>query len=52
MIGFLMASQRWERRPPDGRFGLGSWLLLGALKGVGWTGAPLRDVDLAGVEID
>jgi hypothetical protein len=37
-------------RPPDGR--LGSWLLLGALGGVGWAGAPLRDVDLAGVEID
>ena len=39
-------------KPPDGTFGFGFWSLLGALGGIGWTGVPLRDVDLAGVEIN
>jgi hypothetical protein len=52
MISFLVAPQRWERGRLTAGFGFGSWRQLGALAGVGWTGAPLRDVDLAGVEID
>jgi hypothetical protein len=53
MIGYLTALQRWgDAARRQFEFGFGFWLLLGALGGVGWNGAPLKDIDLAGIEID